>query len=632
MLTNKSLSSKINLLNEKSVMKINSIEIENFRSIRKIKLNLNNKFKQECRILLGINESGKSNILKAIALLDRSHFDEIDYSLDCNKKGEKDGESISVMYSLEIEAPKAFKEKLIKKGYPKNLVEKVEIEDLYRVLIVDSKNEHHDSIEFVLKENKCFNEYFILNDEIKKISDVYSGEEELTKENIAGHVGEGAKLLTRVQLEVLIEKDFSANIKSWTPQIIFWEYDEKYLLNKPIDLNAFAADENTSIPLRNIFHIANIKNITERIQMIANSMEKRRQLEEELTTSITNYINHAWQEHEINVKVCIENMQCSVMIEDKDNTAPKYNINQRSDGFKQFISILLNFSAENAAELLKNSLILLDEPEVHLHPSGIRYLRDELLKISESNTIFIATHSIYMVDRKNLSRHYKVEKSLSSTSVVPIPKDNPYMEEVIYESLGTSVYELIEPNMIVFEGKTDKDLFDAFTKKFKRELKPKKIGTISADGVEKMPKYTKFFNGKMVKGYFITDSDKKGKEYKKIMINSNENLLKTKVFEINDLLNQKKEATLEDLLPTGVIEACIRDLFSISFTINKEEPYMSQIEKKNKELKGKINTDLLKGKITRCVLKDVSNLTKKDCGDKYKLYCEFLKNVHSRIK
>jgi predicted ATP-dependent endonuclease of OLD family len=112
---------------------------------------------------------------------------------------------------------------------------------------------------------------------------------------------------------------------------------------------------------------------------------------------------------------------------------------------------LLNISAENSTNSLANKIIILDEPEVHLHPSGIKYLRDELFNISKNNIVFISTHSVYMIDKKNLSRHYKVSKEKSLTEIMQIPEDNPYMDEVIYEALGTSIYEIIEPNMLVFE-------------------------------------------------------------------------------------------------------------------------------------------------------------------------------------
>lgn len=613
-------------------MKVTKIEIYNYRSIEEITIDTKCRADRKCSIFLGINESGKSNILKAIALLDKNHLDRVNYSIDCYKKAENTGEYMGIMYHLEFDGANFFRNKLIEKGYPEEIVTKIKIKQMYRLITVDDDNEKYDSLEIQLEEDPIFSGYLINEGKIQKKKDVYSGEEALTKENVVQLVGPNVVLLTKESLAISIEKDLSPLVLPLTPKVIFWEYDEKYLINHEIDLNEFAKDQNISIPLRNIFHIAKIENISERITRISASIDKRRQLEEELTAAITGYINQVWKEHKINVKVCIENMQCSIMIEDKDDTSPKYSISQRSDGFKQFMSILLNLSAENSTDKLKNRIILLDEPEVHLHPSGVRYLRDELLKISEKNIVLVATHSIYMVDRENLERHYKVEKDKSVTKVTPIPEDNPYMDEVVYEALGTSIYELIEPNMLVFEGKTDKDLFDAFTKKYKVEIKPKKIGTISADGVEKMPKYTKFFNGKMVKGYFVTDSDAKGKEYKKQMIENEDGKHKDNIFEINDILDQKKPATLEDLLPIEVIQTCLSSMFNVSLELNPAFPYLEQVEKKNKELKGVINLESLKGELTNRVLKEISSLNKKDCEAKYALYLNFVKVLNKKIK
>ena len=49
-------------------MKLEQVEIKNFRSIKNATID----FKPSCRVLVGMNESGKSNILKALRLLDRN--------------------------------------------------------------------------------------------------------------------------------------------------------------------------------------------------------------------------------------------------------------------------------------------------------------------------------------------------------------------------------------------------------------------------------------------------------------------------------------------------------------------------------------------------------------------------------
>ena len=50
-------------------MKLDRVEIKNFRSIKDTTVN----FEPACRVLVGINESGKSNILNALAFLDEEH-------------------------------------------------------------------------------------------------------------------------------------------------------------------------------------------------------------------------------------------------------------------------------------------------------------------------------------------------------------------------------------------------------------------------------------------------------------------------------------------------------------------------------------------------------------------------------
>lgn len=324
-------------------------------------------------------------------------------------------------------------------------------------------------------------------------------------------------------------------------------------------------------------------------------------------------------------------MKCQVLIEDQDDRKGKYKMDQRSDGFKQFISILLSLSIESNTKLLENKIILLDEPETHLHPSGVRYLRDELLRISENNTVLISSHSIYLVDKLNIDRHFKVEKTKSITSIKQIDKDNPYEEEVIYEALGTSVYEHIEPNMLVFEGKTDKDIFDAFLTKYNADFKPVKLGTISADGVEKIPQYTKFIDGKFVKGFVLTDSDTIGHKIKKTIISGSNSFTSENSFEINDIIDTDKKATLEDLYPKEVIIQVVKNKYEMDIELN-DEPVIAQLMKKSKASKGKLNITELKGILINYIINDIKTLTKPVAKEKYNTYYDFAENLNGKLK
>ncbi len=611
-------------------MKIKNIEIINYRSIDSLKIPILNIGNKSCLIFLGKNESGKSNIINAISLLNPESV--CDYDSDCNKKAKKGKEDIIISFELEFENLNVYKKNFLSYGIPKVIEEILNINRIERYLFIDCNNERTDAIDISIDDNEIFKKY-VYNKTTKSISEaktLYKGNLIIHENNVKDHIGEQFSILKKINIEtILIDKMFDS-IDSNTPKCIFWKPSSSFLINDSINLNTFSENNNLSIPLRNIFSICGVKDIKERIKLITNDIEERVQLKQELSKSITNYVNKVWPEHPINIFVEIEGMLCTVMIEDKDDTLPKYKMNQRSDGFKQFFSILLNLSIESDIKKIKNKIILLDEPEVHIHPSGVKYLRDELLKISESNIVIISTHSIYMVDKLNLDRHFKVDKKKSITIVKQIDRNNPYEEEVIYEALGTSVYEHIQPNMIVFEGKTDKDIFDVFTNKFKTDFKPVKIGSISADGVEKIPQYTKFIDGKFVKGFILVDSDLDGKRIKDSIIKDSVNFTSKNTFEINDILNTKINATLEDLYPKEFVVDMIYKLYKVRITFN-ETTIIKQIEKFNSNIENKINIKDLKGHLAQGIIKDINKLTKPQAKDKYRTYYDFIEKLHTRL-
>jgi predicted ATP-dependent endonuclease of OLD family len=396
-------------------------------------------------------------------------------------------------------------------------------------------------------------------------------------------------------------------------------------------LNTFKEDPNTSIPLRNCFRIAGIstpEKIKSRIDAIIGKASKSAELQQKLSESVTAHINTIWKEHDVSVKFSIDNLQLSFLVEDNDNDLPKYGVPQRSDGFKHFISILLNLSAENKTQSLNNKIVLLDEPEIHLHPSGQRYLRDELLEISKNNLVVFATHSVYMVDTKNIDRHFSVKKHEGRTIALKIEKDNPYREEVLYEALGTSVLELIEPNVLIFEGKTDRDIFELYTRKLKTDLKPPKVSLISADGCKNILKYTKFFNTKVVKGYVVVDSDEDGVQQKDTVLKE-QGYDKNNTFEINDIYDTKKESTLEDLFDKKFLIRAIKERYDLDIDLDTKKPLIAQLKEKLKEIH-KPYKDEDKEVIRQSYFDQISKLTKDEL--KGQDYFGFSKTLCEKVK
>lgn len=376
-------------------MKLKKIRIKNYRSIEEITFDINTLDDNSYTYgLIGINEAGKSSFLKALAFLD-------DHT---NIKPE-----IGDFYN---------------KNNPITIIYDYEQSDLE---INDSKNlilETFPELEIIDKDLKSMVLYlnFEYNSLIKKMS------------LVCPYI----QFEQKNEIENLLTQD----IYKKTHYTIFWKSEDKYLINKEISLNTFANDpDNTSIPLKNCFSLLKLdtkEKIQLKIQEISSDSTERQILRDELGKKVTELIKQVWPNHPITITFDISGDMINFHVNDP-NGRPR-TTNQRSDGFKQFVSFLLNISSQRKTTELSDSLILLDEPETHLHPQAQEYFLSELIKItqSENNICFFATHSNHMVDKNDLSRNYKVIKNenTNKTSIERFDKNLSTYASVNYEVFG----------------------------------------------------------------------------------------------------------------------------------------------------------------------------------------------------
>jgi len=161
-----------------------------------------------------------------------------------------------------------------------------------------------------------------------------------------------------------------------------------------IDLVSFSSNpKSVSIPLLNCFILSGIRE-----NQIANEVAKLvspvaiSSLQSRLSELTTKYIKNVWPEHPITITFQINNNKITLLIEDNGVKFKPKTANQRSDGFKQFISFLLTLSIENHNKVLSETILLIDEPETHLHPPAQINLLNELIKITSNgneNILFL---------------------------------------------------------------------------------------------------------------------------------------------------------------------------------------------------------------------------------------------------
>lgn len=227
-----------------------------------------------------------------------------------------------------------------------------------------------------------------------------------------------------------------------THKTIFWTAEDNYLISKPINLATFASDpESISIPLKNCFSLADIDDIQQRIRLVGDESTEIEQLQTELGEKVTEHIKTVWPGHPIAISFIINNGLINFHVKDEGVVGRAKTADQRSDGFKQFVSFLLTISAQNRNEELSNSILLLDEPETHLHPQAQECLLEELIRLTNNgrnNAVIFATHSNYMIDKRDLSRNFRIEKLSDKTTKTALGVGVSSYASVTYEVFGIS--------------------------------------------------------------------------------------------------------------------------------------------------------------------------------------------------
>jgi hypothetical protein len=263
--------------------------------------------------------------------------------------------------------------------------------------------------------------------------------------------------VTLTDLNLLVGSAINEVVRSSLPKCVFWEYKESNLLPSQINIEGFKADPDTCMPMKHMFALAGHSKVKSSIKEAQKRPNGLRNLLKRVSDLSTQHLHKVWEDYSnIRLQLVQNGDNIDAHVEDTYNT---FNFSRRSDGFKRFVTFLLLISAKAEMNELTNTLYLHDEPEVSLHPSGARYLRNELINISQNNLVLYSTHSIFMIDSKVINRHLIVEKKNEVTEIREVDVSNMVDEEVIFNALGYSTFENLKLKNIVFEGWRDKKLF-----------------------------------------------------------------------------------------------------------------------------------------------------------------------------
>jgi hypothetical protein len=518
-------------------MRLSYVAIKNYRSIESLKLH----FDPKCRILVGINESGKTNILKALNLLDP---ETVTTSRDLREPGLHESQIteayVRFIFTLTAEESATIgdnlKGKVLSNTYLSPIIKIAETnytleefcksrEVLYIAnLLVISK---HTSVWALPNDAKIINKW-------KKVGPSCPQDFEVSKSDSKRVLLKVFTLVdtsefTEIPAEYLEEAKASdiydpasailkLTVQVSLPKVLFWDYDETKLLPPKINLDQFCANPDSCLPLKRMFQLYGISDIKKDVATAkAGSANGLPNLLRRVAEKTSKHFHSTWREYEkIKFSLAMDGPDLVARIEDESN---HYELSQRSDGFKRFVTFLLMVSAVDASNLLKNTVLLIDEPEIGLHPSGARYLMDELIAISKNNYVTFSTHSIFMIDNKIIKRHLIVRKKSEITEVEEVSESNIQDEEVIYKSLGYSIFSNLKEKNLIFEGWKDKKLFETAIARvpadFEEVKELKSLGHCFAQGVKQVKNITPLFEAGSRRCLILSDNDAMAREHQR---------------------------------------------------------------------------------------------------------------------
>ncbi len=524
-------------------MRLLKVKIKNFLSLKEEQtLKLNNGITS----LIGLNEAGKTSILKAIIKLNGERIKKEEK----NKKLKSNESSITGYFSIcgdEIKNINKGLDPLIQLDESKKYAIEVFVDDEdgigYNLLYLDEEKN------YVSMDSTFLN---ILNEEIAKhisIADGVGYKKETYRE-IIEYLEDLIKTNSdnTAELSQIKEIAESLNENKWTEKIPDYEFIS-FSAFRDVLKSKYTIDEvKKEQKVLNILKIAGIdieqidKDITENNVFSIQDVENV--YAEIATTKFKEIFKQVDDNFKLRIKIDSATRSIYFSTQDKTTDNVSIPIDDRSDGFKWYLSIYLtlyNYIENNDTH---NKILLLDEPNLYLHAEAQMDLLERVFKKEFKNIqIIYTTHSPYMIDSANTNSIKIIEKetqtniynsareyALARKDMNDVDALTPVMT-ALHLNIANELIVNSNNKIIIVEGIQDLYVLKSMIYKLNYTEKFKNIKIIPCFGSEKVTFMFGYLYGLGYKTYILVDNDKAGrKTINEITNREPDNFLKNYLF------------------------------------------------------------------------------------------------------
>lgn len=511
-------------------MKLTSCKINNYKSIGEEK---NIIYLNDLTIILGKNESGKSNVIEAIGGIDCVGYTKEKFFESKNKKNNKD-------ISMEL-VFKTSENDIETSNYKNDIIVNIDSEYICRIdegfgdFILNKKDikERYERIKnFLENKNLPINQtdnvsiYRKILDRLDKIENqifVYpagynsfftklrqSGNPDLIEfcELIEDLDNKLESIYSDFPQFIMVSNESIKSTYSISEYDKEMEFEEYSILYQFLDLAKIDFKE-----LKNVMESKDTSYI----------MNKQIEYNDLIRKNFTDKFNSFYSQEIVDMEIMISFNSLNILVK---TNGPFLNYSERSNGLKWYVNIFIQLLF-NSKSNLTNNVILLDEPGVFLHPLAQKELANLFNDLSKTeNQIIYSTHSPFMIDYNELHNIRAIEKdedgfSLIYNKITEFPRKSKNKRETItplINAMGYNVSLAIGPNCsnknIIVEGITDYFYINSYI----TQKKPKKdYNIICSVGADNIPAISSILYGWGCDFAIILDHDSKGRSvYDKI--------------------------------------------------------------------------------------------------------------------
>jgi predicted ATP-dependent endonuclease of OLD family len=219
------------------------------------------------------------------------------------------------------------------------------------------------------------------------------------------------------------------------------------------------------------------------------------------------------------------------------------NLSKISSGEREIIYILFGIFAF----YVNNGIVIIDEPDLHLHPQWQKILIELFNDLAEERQIqfFISTHSPHFITPNTINNTFRIYKEDDTSKVFPFNKVSK--EKDIFQIVNSLNNEKIffADKIILVEGYVDRIIYRKILEIMQKDQKNNKvIEIIEVYGKDNFKKFQEFLEELKIENYILADFDyicDIGSEEVK-------NLLKTDFDKIRNSIQDKGSKDVKSLL------------------------------------------------------------------------------------